>query len=136
MKRFLSIILPAVLLLSSCSFFKSDVDKLDDAIKDYQASLPYTLGDGMTLVRVDFSKGANVIIFESQAEGLYSISDREKDYLRKELRDMMKVSFVGERGSEMYKVFDHVRPDFRFLVRNANSGRILFDETFLSHEYL
>ncbi|MBR5176910.1 MAG: hypothetical protein IKW89_13440 [Bacteroidales bacterium] len=134
--RKLLVFLPTIVLLSSCSLFQSDKDKLKEAIKDYQASLPYSTGEGMYLIRVDFSEGANVIVFESEAEGLYSLSSREKDAIRKGVRDMLKFSFVGETGSEMYKVFDNVRPDFRFLVRNADSGRILFDETFLPNEYL
>lgn len=90
----------------------------------------------MSLVRVDFSEGANVIVFESEAEGLYSLTNREKDIIRKGVRDMLKSSFVGDVDSEMYKIFDHVRPDLRFLIKNADSGRILFDETFLPNEYL
>lgn len=128
--------LPALILLSSCSLFQNDKDRLAEAIKDYQASLPYSTGEGMMLVRVDYSKSANVIVFETEAEDVYSLSDREKDAIRKGVRDMMKHSFVGEKGSDMYNVFDNVRPDFRFLIRNADSGRILYDETFLAHEYL
>lgn len=128
--------LSAIALISSCSFFKSDKDKLKEAVKDYQASLPYSTGEGMSLVRVDFSEGANVIVFESEAEGLYSLTNREKDIIRKGVRDMLKSSFVGDVDSEMYKIFDHVRPDLRFLIKNADSGRILFDETFLPNEYL
>lgn len=128
--------LSAIALISSCSFFQSDKDKLKEAVKDYQASLPYSTGEGMSLVRVDFSEGANVIVFESEAEGLYSLTNREKDIIRKGVRDMLKSSFVGDVDSEMYKIFDHVRPDLRFLIKNADSGRILFDETFLPNEYL
>lgn len=124
----LSVILAAV-CIASCGSKRDDRQALADSVTALQPTLPVQMGDGIEMVRVEYGKAENTLLYEYTAPE-ENFSDTERQLLREGLSGALLSSVDAETA----RVIRSVRPSVRILIRTAQG--CVFDETLRPEEYI